>query len=130
MNPAAVRRWCRQRPGASEETPFGPDALVYKVGGKMFAVVARGGRSATLKCDPIWARELRAQHPAITAGYHTNKRHWNTVVLDGSAPSTLVREMLEHSYTLVVDGLPQRLREELRGDDPSIPPSAGHLPDE
>jgi predicted DNA-binding protein (MmcQ/YjbR family) len=114
MNGAAVRRWCRQRPGATEETPFGPDALVYKVAGKMFAVVARNGRSATLKCDPLWAPPLRAEHPAITPGYHANKRHWNTVVLDGSVPSGLMREMLEHSYTLVVDALPRKLREELR----------------
>ena len=114
MQGAAVRRWCRERPGATEETPFGPDALVYKVDGKMFSVVDPGGRTATLKCDPQWAVALRADHAGIVPGYHTNKQHWNTVALDGSVPSPLVREMLEHSYTLVVDALPRRLREELR----------------
>ena len=115
MTGAAARRWCRGRPGAAETTPFGPDVLVYKVAGKMFAVVDGNGRSATLKCDPLWAVALRGEHAGIKPGYHTNKRHWNTVVLDGSVPSALIREMLEHSYTLVVDALPRPVREELRG---------------
>jgi predicted DNA-binding protein (MmcQ/YjbR family) len=114
MDRARVRKWLRAQPGASESTPFGPDALVYKVGGKMFAVTPPDVHSVTLKCDPGWAAVLRAQHPEIVPGYHTNKRHWNTVRLDGALPSDLLLEMLEHSYTVVVDSLSRREREALR----------------
>ena len=99
--------------------PFGPDALVYKVGGKMFAVTPLRGGTVTLKCDPGWAEALRAQHAGIRPGYHTNKRHWNTVQLGGSVPPELVLEMLEHSYTVVVDSLPRREREALRSGSAS-----------
>jgi predicted DNA-binding protein (MmcQ/YjbR family) len=114
MEGAQVRKWLRGQPGASESTPFGPDVLVYKVGGKMFAITSLDGNTVTLKCDPGWASVLRAQHPQVTPGYHTNKRHWNTVRLDGALPSDLVLEMLEHSYTLVVDSLSRSEREKLR----------------
>jgi predicted DNA-binding protein (MmcQ/YjbR family) len=114
MDRAQVSEWLRSQPGASESTPFGPDALVYKVGGKMFAATPPDVRTVTLKCDPGWATALREQHPEIQPGYHTNKRHWNTVRLDGALPSDLVLEMLEHSYTLVVDSLSRREREGLR----------------
>jgi predicted DNA-binding protein (MmcQ/YjbR family) len=110
----SVLNWLRMQPDAVEGTPFGPDVLVYKVGGKMFAATPSVGATVTLKCDPDWARALRAEHPAVAPGYHLNKRHWNTVRLDGSVPSDLVLEMLEHSYTLVVDSLPRAQREGLR----------------
>ena len=108
--------WCRARPGASEELPFGPDTLVFKVGGKMFAVLPATADPdrVSLKCEPRFAEHLRAQHRAIAPGYHLNKRHWNTVRLDGSLPAELVEELLGHSYTLVVDGLPRQRREALR----------------
>jgi len=114
MDGDQVRNWLRGQPGASETTPFGPDALVYKVGGKMFAVTPLDGSTVTLKCDPGWASVLRAQHSQITPGYHTNKRHWNTVRLDAALPSDLVLDMLEHSYTLVVDSLSRPARSRLR----------------
>jgi predicted DNA-binding protein (MmcQ/YjbR family) len=91
------------KPGAEETTPFGPDTLVYKVGGKMFALTTPGEFPArlNLKCDPERAMELRDEYEAIIPGYHMNKRHWNTLVLDGRLPSRLVRELIDHSYNLV-----------------------------
>lgn len=103
------------RPGVSEETPFGPEVLVYKVGGKMFATLGfedEEGRM-NLKCDPERAVELRDEHEGVLPGYHMNKKHWNTFVLDGSLKKSLVVELIGHSYDLVVKGLPRRVREEL-----------------
>lgn len=89
---------------------------MFKVGGKIFALSRLPGHPlrVSLKCDPEIALQLRATHPAITGGYHLNKRHWNTVLLDGSVPDTLVRELIEDSYDLVVAGLPKAKRERLR----------------
>ena len=97
MTGRSVVAWCRRRPGATEEYPFGPYVRVFKVGGKMFAVGPRGvnPNQVTLKVDPENAIRLRRQYPAVIPGYHANKRHWNTVHLDGSIPSEAVREMLE-----------------------------------
>lgn len=107
---------CLSLPGAEETTPFGPDALVYKVGGKMFAVTVPEDYPAriNLKCDPQRAVELRDEHKAITPGWHMNKRHWNTIVLDGSLPPKLVRELVEHSYQLVVAALSAKVRAALK----------------
>jgi predicted DNA-binding protein (MmcQ/YjbR family) len=107
---------CLSLPGAEETTPFGPEALVYKVGGKMFAVTVPEDYPPriNLKCDPERSIELRDEHKAIKPGWHMNKRHWNTVVLDGSLPPKLVRELTEHSYQLVVDALPKKVRENLK----------------
>jgi predicted DNA-binding protein (MmcQ/YjbR family) len=106
---AALRSWCLARSGASEEFPFGPDVSVFKVAGKMFALSGLDSRPlrVSLKCDPELAAALRATYPAIQPGYHLNKRHWNTVTLDGSLPDEMVVEMLEDSYDLVVAGLPR-----------------------
>ncbi len=100
------------KPGAEETTPFGPDVLVYKVGGKMFALAVPDEFPAriNLKCDPDRAVVLREEHEAIIPGYHMNKRHWNTVILDGSLPSALVRELVDHSYQLVSASLPKLRR--------------------
>ena len=97
------------KPGTEETLPFGPDTLVYKVGGKMFALTSPDDfpPALNLKCDPARALELRDAHPAIAPGYHMNKRHWNTLTLDGSVPAKLVRELIDHSYELVVAGLPK-----------------------
>jgi predicted DNA-binding protein (MmcQ/YjbR family) len=107
---------CAGRPGAVEEYPFGDGAAVFKVGGKMFALVALGDPpgSVSLKCDPEFALELRHQYPAaVTAGYHLNKRHWNTVLLDGTVPGDEVIELIDHSYDLVVARLPRAERDRL-----------------
>jgi predicted DNA-binding protein (MmcQ/YjbR family) len=91
------------KPGAEETTPFGPDTLVYKVGGKMFALTTPDEYPArlNLKCDPERAIALRDEYESIIPGYHMNKRHWNTLVLDGGVPSRLVLELIDHSYELV-----------------------------
>lgn len=94
---------CLSKPGAEETTPFGPDVLVYKVDGKMFALTSPDDFPSTvnLKCDPERSIELRAEYEAITPGYHMNKKHWNTLTLDGTVPSRLIRELIDHSYELV-----------------------------
>ena len=117
MTGRSVVAWCRRRPGATEEYPFGPYVRVFKVGGKMFAVGPRGvnPNQVTLKVDPENAIRLRRQYPAVIPGYHANKRHWNTVHLDGSIPREVVREMLEESYRLVVASLPAAQRRDLAG---------------
>lgn len=106
---------CARRPGAVETYPFGADTAVYKVGGKMFALVPQSADppSVSLKCDPEWAEVLRNAYDAVRPGYHLNKKHWNTVVLDGSIPDDEVEELVEHSYQLVVESLPKRVRAEL-----------------
>ncbi|WP_158880298.1 MmcQ/YjbR family DNA-binding protein [Amycolatopsis anabasis] len=116
MTPAALRKTCLGFPGAREEFPFGEETSVFKVAGKMFALSALGARPlrVSVKCDPDLAIQLRLDHAAITAGYHLNKKHWNTVVLDGSVPDQLVREMIEDSYDLVVAGLSRRQQEKLK----------------
>jgi predicted DNA-binding protein (MmcQ/YjbR family) len=106
---------CGAKPGAVEDYPFGDDAAVFKVVGKMFALVSLGPSpgSVSLKCDPDVAVGLRGQYPAITAGYHLNKRHWNTVTLDGSVPDEELIELIDYSYELVVAGLTRTERKEL-----------------
>jgi len=104
------------KPGSEETTPFGPDVLVYKVGGKMFALTVPDEFPArlNLKCDPERSIALRDEYEAIIPGYHMNKRHWNTLVLDGSLPAQLVRELIDHSYELVVASLPKSGRNNAR----------------
>ena len=99
---------CRSLPGATEGNPFGEGALVFKVAGKMLAI-ARDSL-ISLKCDPTLAVVLREAHPAVTAGYHLDKRHWNSVELDGSLPDDKLRDWIQDSYDLVVASLsrPQR----------------------
>lgn len=112
---------CLSLPAAEETTPFGPEALVYKVSGKMFAVTVPEDFPSriNLKCDPERAVELRDEHPGIKPGWHMNKRHWNTIMLDGTVPPKLIRELIDHSYQLVVAALPKKTREELQTKKPS-----------
>lgn len=118
MDAASLRAHCLAQPGATAQHPFGPDVLVIKVGGKMFAVIAEDAEPPTvsLKCDPGWATVLRDIFPAVEPGYHLNKRHWITVTLDGTIATEEVRDWIDDSYELVVAGLPRRLREALRTD--------------
>jgi len=106
---------CLALPGALEDSPFGDDVAVCKVGGKMFALVLLSVEegSVNLKCEPDWALELREIHQAVLPGYHSNKRHGNTVVLDGTLDDADLDEMIRHSYDLVVRGLPRRARDAL-----------------
>ena len=112
MDQDEVIRACAAQPGAVEDYPFGDGTAVFKVAGKMFALVPLGAlpASVSLKCDPDRAVQLRRRHAAITAGYHLNKRHWNTVALDGTVPGEEVAELIGHSYELVVAGLPRAER--------------------
>jgi predicted DNA-binding protein (MmcQ/YjbR family) len=115
MNPDHLRDHCLAFPGAAETFPFGPETSVFKVEGKMFALSRLAGRplSVSLKCEPALAEQLRQIHPAVLPGYHLNKRHWNTVMLDGSIPEQLIKDMVEDSYDLVVSGLPASRRRAL-----------------
>jgi predicted DNA-binding protein (MmcQ/YjbR family) len=108
---------CEGLPGAVEDYPFGDEVAVFKVGGKMFALVLLTGSPGivNLKCDPDLALELRARFPAVRPGYHANKRHWNTVELDGSVEDDELRAMIGHSYELVLRKLPKRERTRITG---------------
>ena len=112
MDQHELKARCLALPGASEEFPFGDEVSVFKVGGKMFALSSLDGQPLQLsvKCDPDIAVQLRAAHPAIAPGYHLNKRHWNTITLDGSLPDQMVTDMLGDSYDLVVASLPKARR--------------------
>jgi predicted DNA-binding protein (MmcQ/YjbR family) len=111
----ALRAWCLARAGVTEERPFGPETTVFKVEGKMFALGRLDSEplEVSLKCEPELAEALRRDHDAVRPGYHLNKRHWNTVLCDGSLPDPMVVDMLEDSYDLVVSALPRRTRERL-----------------
>ncbi|MBV9604199.1 MAG: MmcQ/YjbR family DNA-binding protein [Solirubrobacterales bacterium] len=115
MDGKALKRLCLGLAGAEETFPFGAETSVFKVAGKMFALSRLDGDplSVSLKCDPALAEELRAAHPAISPGYHLNKRHWNTVVLDGSLPERMIADLIEDSYDLVVSQLPRVRRRAL-----------------
>jgi predicted DNA-binding protein (MmcQ/YjbR family) len=104
------------KPGSQPGYPFGPGTLVFKVGGRMFALLAEDSRPwmINLKCDPDDALALRAAYPAITPGYHMNKRYWNTLTLDGSVPDPLVRELIDQSYELVIRGLSKVERQKVQ----------------
>ncbi|OQQ16283.1 DNA-binding protein [Streptomyces sp. M41(2017)] len=115
MTPRQLRAFCLSFNASVEDFPFTPETSVFKVLGKLFALTNLDARPLTvnLKCDPQDALRLREQHPGlIIPGYHMNKRHWNTVTVDGELPDRLVRELVEDSYDLVVAGLPraERLR--------------------
>lgn len=112
MTRKRVRALCAAKHGAVETHPFGPTVAVYKVGGKMFALVPHEGEPATvnLKCDPEWSEVLRNAYEAVRPGYHQNKKHWNTIVLDGTVPDEEIAELIEHSYVLVVESLPKSAR--------------------
>lgn len=117
MDLADVIDLCLSLPQAEETQPFGPDVLVYKVSGKMFAATAPEDHPAriNLKCDPERSLELRDQYKAIKPGWHMNKKHWNTLVLDGSVPPKLIRELVQHSYDLVLASLPAKSRPKVEG---------------
>jgi predicted DNA-binding protein (MmcQ/YjbR family) len=115
VNVESFRDYCLSKPAAMESTPFGPDNIVFKVEGKMFALLALDEvpTAVNLKCDPDRALELRDRYEQVQAGYHMNKKHWNTVVLDGVIPEKEIRKMIDDSYELVVRSLPKAKREKL-----------------
>jgi len=106
MNIEEFREYCLAKPGVTEEMPFGPDTLVFKVGGKIFALTdINTFASINLKCEPIKALQLREEFAAIQPGYHMNKKHWNTVLVNGQIRYSLLLELIDHSYNLVYAGL-------------------------
>jgi len=112
MDQHELKAACLALPGAVEEFPFGDEVSVFKVGGKMFALSLLDGAplEISVKCDPDLAVQLRAGYPAIAPGYHLNKRHWNTVTVDGSLPDQMVTDLVSDSYDLVVAALPRARR--------------------
>ncbi len=115
MNLPTLKEHLLAKPRTTEETPFGPDALVYKVVGKMFALVGWQEKPLrlTLKCDPDDALALRQMYRSVGPGYYMNKNHWNTITLDGEVPDNKISEMIDDSYTLVVQGLPKKVQRDL-----------------
>ena len=114
MNIEDFRDYCLLKAGVTEETPFGPNTLVFKVGGKVFALtdIDTFG-SINLKCDPERAVDLREQHDYVLPGYHMNKKHWNTVLIGTGVSNGQLSELIDHSYDLVRASLPKKQREEL-----------------
>ncbi|MCC3158943.1 MmcQ/YjbR family DNA-binding protein [Hymenobacter sp. 15J16-1T3B] len=114
MNIEEFRDYCLAKPGTAEETPFGPDTLVFKVGGKIYALTSiENFGSVNLKCDPERATQLREEHDFVVPGYHMNKKHWNTVLIGTGVSGRQLREFIDHSYDLVRASLPRAVREEL-----------------
>ncbi len=116
MNIEELREYCLSKKAVTESFPFDVDTLVFKVAGKMFALTPlekweKGKKTINLKCDPDWSVELRATYEGINAGYHMSKKHWNTVSLhDRELSIAFIKELIDHSYDLVVKGLPKKLR--------------------
>jgi predicted DNA-binding protein (MmcQ/YjbR family) len=111
MNIEDLRDYCLSKPGTTEGMPFGEQTLVFKVGGKIFLLIGlEQANRFNVKCDPERAIELREQHHEIIPGFHMNKKHWNTVYLDGGLTPGLIRELIDHSYELVLKSLPKNLQ--------------------
>lgn len=111
-----IIEYCLKKKGAVPTHPFGPESLVIKVEGKMFALIFENIDSQpviNLKCDPVIAANLREQYDNVRPGYHMNKKHWNSITLDGSVPEQDIFLMIGHSYDLVVKKLPKSLRESI-----------------
>ena len=115
MNVEELRDYCLSKKGVEETTPFGPDTLVIKVMGKAFLLCGLDASPVefNVKCDPEKVDELRAKYPCVLPGYHMNKKHWNTVISDGSVSDKLMKSLIDDSYDLVVAGLTKMLKEEL-----------------
>ncbi|HTD42481.1 MAG TPA: MmcQ/YjbR family DNA-binding protein [Mucilaginibacter sp.] len=115
MNIEEMRDYCLAKPGVTEGLPFGEDTLVFKVGEKLFLLTSISqGDQFNVKCDPELAIELREQHHEVQPGYHMNKKHWNTVHTDGNLTRRQICDMIDHSYDLVLNGLPKNIREQIK----------------
>jgi predicted DNA-binding protein (MmcQ/YjbR family) len=112
-----LREYCCNKKGVSEDFPFDLETLVFKVGSKMFALtnIKSEDKRINLKCDPILAEQLRARFESVIPGYHMNKKHWNTVYLDGDVPEDDIKVMIDHSYELVFKGLKKKEKDEILG---------------
>ncbi|MEP0984923.1 MmcQ/YjbR family DNA-binding protein [Ekhidna sp.] len=116
MHIEEFREYCLAKPGTTEHTPFGPDTLVFKVMNKMYALTGiETFEFINLKCDPEYAVELREQYDgSIRPGYHMNKQQWNSVYTDGGVSDNMIRKLIDHSYELIVEKLPKKLKDELK----------------
>jgi predicted DNA-binding protein (MmcQ/YjbR family) len=102
MDIVSLREYCILKDDVTESLPFGDDTLVFKKGGRIFALVnLEGELTLNLKCNPVYALELREKYPAVIPGYHMNKKHWNTVIIDGSIPDKEIFLWIDHSYDIV-----------------------------
>jgi len=117
MNIEQLRDYCIAKIAVTEELPFGPDTLVFKVAGKVFLLIGLnqvGQLSFNVKCDPDYAVQLREQYgQTVTPGYHMNKKHWNTVYANRELSDERLFELIDHSYTIIVQALPKRIQETL-----------------
>ncbi len=114
MNVEDVRMYCLEKRGVTESFPFDDTTLVFKVMNKMFALVNLDDNPRlNLKCDPEQAIILREHYKSVIPGYHMNKRHWNTIVLDETIADRLIMEWIDDSYNLIVESLPKKLKQEL-----------------
>ena len=118
MNLETYYEYCLSKKGVTEHFPFDEDTLVFKVGGKMFALSSlsqweKGESSVNLKCDPERAEELRAQYDDIKPGWHMSKTHWNTVAINKEVPDSLVKELIDHSYRLIIKSLTKKVQEDI-----------------
>ena len=116
MNIEELREYCLTKKGAEETFPFDHETLVFKVMGKAFLLTGISSKPVqfNVKCDPEKAIELREQYECVKPGWHMNKKHWNTIVADGSVPAKLLYEWIDHSYELIVSALPKTQQEKLR----------------
>lgn len=111
MNYEAIASLCEALPGVQAETPFGPDTIVYKVGGKIFALLSLTVPRINLKCDPELAEQLRESYAAVQPGYHMNKKHWNSIYWEEEfLEFKLVKAWIQHSYSLVYASLPKSVQ--------------------
>ncbi len=117
MNIEELREYCLAKKGVTESFPFDETTLVFKVAGKMFCLTDLVDDFAVaLKNDPEKNMELREQFPAVRPGYHMNKQHWNTVLIDGSISDKMLKQLIDESYWIVVNKLPKKVREELQNE--------------
>ncbi len=114
MNVETLKAYALAKKGTSFDFPFDTETMVIRVMRKIFLLAPVHGSSVNLKCDPNWAEVLRQTYPAVKPGYHMNKRHWNTVTLDGSISDDEILEMVDHAYEQVVKGLTKKDREKLK----------------
>ncbi|MEI7801414.1 MAG: MmcQ/YjbR family DNA-binding protein [Bacteroidota bacterium] len=110
MNIESLREYCLSKNSVEETVPFGPDVLVFKVSGKMFLLLPLNSEHLqfNVKCDPELANELREKYDCVLPGYHMNKQHWNTIIVDGTVSTKELKEWIDHSYELIVASLPKK----------------------
>jgi predicted DNA-binding protein (MmcQ/YjbR family) len=115
MNIETLRQYCLAKKGAEESLPFGPDTLVFKAGGKIFLLASLDAvpLQFNVKCKPDEAVLLREQYASVQPGYHMNKQHWNTILVDGSLPDKLLQQWIDDSYFLIIESLPKGLKQQL-----------------